>query len=454
MEKQASNNFNKKCDRTFQYIAAVAASLATFCTGTVFGWPSLITDDLLSGELGFPLTPNDLGWICSCSSIGAALLTLFIGPICDRIGRKTAMLLLVTVFELGWALIIFSTEVWMLILGRFFTGMAGGSYCVTVSLYIAEVAVKEVRGALGGLTQLMISCGILFANVLGAFASTRVLSVACAMIPVLFGAVLLYMPETPVYLLRKGRDEECKATLEKLLGKVSVEEEYEELKAHLKCGTTPLTTMEVIKKRSVRRACVIGVGLALLKIFSGIDPVTSYLSHIFKETNTLVEPENACIVFAVSQVLAVVPQVLLVDRLGRRILLITSQMLMALALGTTALSLLFRNEDPVLEYVPLVALCLFIVGFSIGIGPIGWIITAEIFDEEVKGRAMSVCTFLVWFLAFVNVKMFEILEEEWNVSVPLLVYCGVSSAGAFFVWARVPETKNKSFAEIEKELTG
>lgn len=427
--------------------------MATISTGIMFGWPSQITDDLLQGELDFSITSNDLGWICSSSSIGAAFLTPFIGTLCDAIGRKVTMLLLIVVFEIGWSLIVFSQDVWMLILGRIATGMAGGSYCVTVSMYISEVAQKEKRGVLGGLTQFMISCGILYANVAGAYLSVRYFSMACAVLPVLFGVVFVGMPETPVYLLLKGRTDDSKACLRKLLGKCCVEEEYEELKKRIKCKTEKLSTRDVLRKRSAKKACLIGIGLALLKVLSGIDSVTSYLSHIFGKTDTQLGPQNASIVFAVVQIFAFVPQTLLVDRLGRKILLIASQFAMGLGLGATALSISMETGNTALEYIPIVALCLFITGFSIGIGPIGWIVTAEIFEEKIKGRAMSVCTFLVFFLAFVSVKMFLVLEDEWSISVPLFIYSAVSLVGAFFVLMCVPETKNKTFGEIENMLS-
>lgn len=454
LEKEVKEKKKEVGNWSMQYVAATSASLANFSTGIVLGWPSQISDDLILGKLDFPITSDDLGWICSSSSIGAALLALFIGVLCDKIGRKITMLLLIVVFEIGWVLIILSNSVWMLILGRFMTGMAGGSYCVTVSIYIGEIARKEVRGVLGSLIQFMISCGILFSNVAGAYLSIKSFSLACAVPPILFGIAFFSMPETPVYLLRKGRLEESKSSLRKFLGKHCVEEEYEDLRTHLKCDVTEkLSTINVLKKRSVKKACIIGFGLVLIKVLSGIDSVTSYLSHIFSKTDIHLGPQNASIIFAVFEVFSVVPQVLLVDRLGRKILLIVTQIVMGLCLGATAISIAVQSENMVVQYIPVIALCLFIVGFSVGIGPIGWVITAEIFEEKIKGRAMSVCTFLIWILAFVNVKMFVVIEDLWHISVSLYAYCVVSLAGAFFVLFYMPETKNKSFKEIEKALS-
>ncbi|KAJ8961506.1 hypothetical protein NQ318_014756 [Aromia moschata] len=436
----------------FQYIAAFSASLATLCTGTVLGWPSQITAKLLDDDLDFPIDSGQLGWIYSCSSLGAALLSLVVGPICDSLGRKLTMILMVLPLEIGWLLIIFAGDSW----GGSSLEWWGGSFCVTVPLYIGEIAQAEIRGVLGGLTQFTISCGILVANILGEFLSVGNFSVACAIVPMLFVLIFVSMPESPLYLQTKGRSDDAKKSLRKLLGKKSVEDEFNEIEKYIRGETKVVPAMEILRKKSTKKALAIGIGLALAKVLSGIDAVTSYLSHIFDSTDTSLGSKNAAILFAMFQVFSVVPQTLIVDRWGRKILLTSAQFAMAFCLLATSLCLhlkLVHGMDPALDYVPVVALCLYTVAFSVGIGPLGWILTAEIFEEKIRGPAMSACTFLIWFLAFGNVKMFEVIEDVSELSVPFIVYGTVSFLAAFFVLFLVPETKNKSFAEIDKELS-
>ncbi|KAJ8984889.1 hypothetical protein NQ317_002729 [Molorchus minor] len=444
------NHFSKS-----KRCVCVLASLATLSTGTILAWPSQITSKLLDNGLGFPITYNQLGWIYSCSPLGAALLSLLIGPISDRLGRKRSMLLLVIPLELGWVLIILSKNVWMLVFGRILTGMVGGAFCVTASLYLGEIARKEIRGLLGGLTQFSIACGILTANILGKFMTVRGLSIICALIPISFLISFAAMPESPLYLQMTGRSLESKLSLRKLLGKKDVEEEHGEIKKTLHSEANNYSYRDVLSKKSVKKALIIGIGLAVVKIFTGVDAITSYLGHILDNTDTSIGPENSAILFAAFQVCSAIFQILIVDKLGRRLLLIVSQLFISLFLLTVAVCLHLNSQESskALDYIPVMALCLYNVGFSIGIGPIGWLLPAEIFEEKIKGFAMSLCTFLIWFLAFGNVKLFEVVEGNWGVSVPFYVYGSVSFVSLGFIFFLVPETKNKSFSEIEYELS-
>ncbi|KAJ8965626.1 hypothetical protein NQ314_004018 [Rhamnusium bicolor] len=276
----------------------------------------------------------------------------------------------------------------------------------------------------------------------------------CAALPILFGLIFMMMPETPVFLLMKGRPESSKHSLRRLLGKTYIDIEFDEIQKYVQREIKIFSIKDILRKRSVKKAFVIGVGLAFIKILTGIDPITSYASQIFDNTDTLMGTKLAAIIFSTFPVFSIIPQALIIDRWGRKILLIISQFAMAFCLLATGLSLCLKSENSnnVLDYIPFVSLCLFMVGFSVGIGPIGWIITAEIFEEKIKGRATSVCTFLVWFLAFGNVKLFGVVESAWDISVPFFLYSCVSFIGAFFVLILVPETKNKTFDEIEKAL--
>jgi MFS family permease len=135
-------------------------------------------------------------------NLGAAAICIPIGSIMNLIGRKLTMLLMVLPFTVGWALIIWAQNIGMLITGRALVGMAGGAFCVTSPMYIGEIAQKEIRGALGSYFQLMITIGILFVYAVGVGVNVFWLSVICGIIPLIFGVIFSFMPETPTYLVR------------------------------------------------------------------------------------------------------------------------------------------------------------------------------------------------------------------------------------------------------------
>ncbi|KRT78264.1 membrane transporter, partial [Oryctes borbonicus] len=219
---------------SFQIFAAFAASISAFSIGNAIGWTSQISLKMTEGEMGFEITNDQLGWIGSLSAVGAAFMALIIGYICDKIGRKLAQLLLVLPMASGWGLLVWASNVPMLYAGRILTGMSMGAFMVTNPLYINEISQKEIRGILGSLTQLFISGGILFDAIVGKFASIQSYTLYCFVVPMIFGCVFIFMPETPIYYLRKGEEGTAEKVLKKLRSKeYDIESELENLKLSL-----------------------------------------------------------------------------------------------------------------------------------------------------------------------------------------------------------------------------
>lgn len=185
-----------------QYIAALAASGGALAAGTFLGWTSPAEIPLVhQQEYGFPINAEEFSWIGSIANFGAALMCFPIGILMKKIGRKWAMLLLVLPLLVGWLLIIFASNVAMLMVGRFLLGSGGGAFCITGPTYTAEISDASIRGALGMFFQLFITIGILFGYVVGAAVNVQVLSIICVVIPVAFGLIFFFMPESPQYFV-------------------------------------------------------------------------------------------------------------------------------------------------------------------------------------------------------------------------------------------------------------
>lgn len=184
-----------------QYIAALAAAGGAFAAGTLLGWTSPAQVRLTSGEYGFPVDDNAFSWIGSAMTLGAAFICIPIGFLINLIGRKLTMLLLVLPFTLGWCLLIWAQNVEMMYTARFILGISGGAFCVTAPMYTGEIAEKDIRGSLGSFFQLMITAGILFVYAVGAGLDVFWLSIVCGIIPLVFGAIFVFMPESPTYLV-------------------------------------------------------------------------------------------------------------------------------------------------------------------------------------------------------------------------------------------------------------
>lgn len=188
--------------RTFpQYVAALAAAGGAFAAGSLLGWTSPTQTPIVNGELGFEVTENQFSWVGSAMTLGAAFVCIPIGFLINLIGRKLTMLLLVLPFTLGWCLLIWAQNVTMMYAARFILGISGGAFCVTAPMYTGEIAQKEIRGTLGSFFQLMITAGILFAYAIGAGCNVFYTTLICGLMPLIFGAVFVFMPESPTYLV-------------------------------------------------------------------------------------------------------------------------------------------------------------------------------------------------------------------------------------------------------------
>lgn len=412
------------------------------------------------GEYGFFISQEDWSWVGSVVTVGAAIICLFIGTIIQTIGRKLTMLLLIVPFTIGWALVIFATNLPMLLIGRFLLGISGGAFCVAAPTYTAEIAQSDIRGSLGSYFQLMMVIGILFVYLVGAWASVFALSIICGVIPLIFGAIFVFMPETPLYLMSKGRKEDAAKSLRWLRGSeydyseelAGLQQQNEEEKAN------NVSVVQALKRTATKRAIFISLGLMFFQQMSGINAVIFFTGDIFRAANTGIEASTATIIVGVMQVIAVFVSTLIVDRAGRRLLLLPSIITMCaclIVLGGYFFAQTQNAESVAsLGIIPIVAMCVFIILFSLGFGPIPWMMMGELFANDIKGLAGSAAGAFNWTLAFVITSTFVPLKNAFGDGPTFWIFGAFCLVGTLFTFFIVPETKGKSLAEIQLMLGG
>ncbi|KAK9887171.1 hypothetical protein WA026_020625 [Henosepilachna vigintioctopunctata] len=462
----SSNNlvveeFRTTGNKTPQYIAALSVCLGSVAAGTVLGWTSNI--DLTKGILNnLEITTDQVNWIGSLVTLGGVFVCFPIGYFCDFVGRKLAMLSMIILFSIGWLLIIFASNVTMIYLGRFLTGIAGGAFCIAAPMYTSEIAEKEIRGTLGSYFQLLLTVGILVANVLGVYANIKTFCIVCFCIPLVFGIVFLFQPETPVYSLKKGNEEDARKAIRKLRGSgYDVDAELRELKVQIEAEKSlQISLKESLKKKATQKAFVISFGLMIFQQMSGINAVIFFTSTIFRQAGANFS-FSPTIIVGIMQVIATFVSSTIVDKFGRKILLIASDSMMALS--SVALGIYFTLQDrkilneeqiSVISFLPILSLCVFIVVFSLGYGPIPWMISSEVFPSEIKSVASSAAGTLNWFIAFIVTKYYQPLTVLIGTDITFYIFTLISISGTLFVYFIVPETKGKSLDEIQRELGG
>lgn len=193
------------------------------------------------------------------------------------------MIGLVVPFVIGWVLLISAVNFWMILIGRFLIGLAGGAFCISAPQYSVEIAEKEIRGIIGTFVQMAINGGILFVYCIGHYIPVLWTNIICGIVPIIFAAVFFFMPESPVYLVIENRIDDATTSYKRLRG-ASYDPQYEIdviTKEMEENKQNQISFSVAIKRRSSKMAMLIGFGLAFFQQMSGVNVVIFYATRIF-----------------------------------------------------------------------------------------------------------------------------------------------------------------------------
>ncbi|PIA39373.1 hypothetical protein AQUCO_02600083v1 [Aquilegia coerulea] len=323
-----------------------------------------------------------------------------------------------------------------------------------VPIFIAEIAPKNLRGALTTVNQLMICTGVSVSFVIGTVLQWRTLALT-ALIPCLILLVgLCVIPESPRWLAKIGRHKDFEVALQKLRGpKADISHEAAEIQDYIDTlEHLPKARMLDLFERRYLRSVIIGVGLMVCQQFGGINGICFYVSEIFVSSGF---PSNiGNIIYAVLQVVLTALGATLIDKAGRRALLLTSGTGLVIGCLITALSFYLKAHDLSLEAVPVLAvtgILVYIGSFSIGMGAVPWVVMSEIFPINIKGVAGSLATLVNWFGAWVISYTFNYLMS-WSSSGTFIIYAVVNALAIVFIATMVPETKGRTLEEIQAAI--
>ena len=445
--------------RRFVNIAAVIAATG----GLLFGYDT----GVISGALLFiredfaPLSPFMEGIIVSTLLVGAVVGALSGGPLSDRIGRRPTALLAAVVFGGGALAVAFAPSVLFIVFGRFLLGLGVGLASMIVPLYIAEIAPKERRGQLVSLNQLMITIGILLSYIVGVIFTPIEgwrWMFGVALLPalvLLFG--MLRLPESPRWLFEHGQTDRARAVLGRSRSPEEVDQELKEMQEikNLEEEQAGVSYRELLAP-FVRPALIIGIGLAIFQQITGINTVIYYAPTILQGVGFSEGGAIAATALGVGVVNVgfTILAVQIIDRVGRRPLLIIG--LIGMFISLTLLGLVFALETTGGAAGLLATLCLalYIASFAISLGPVFWLMISEIYPLRIRGTAMSVASIANWGSNWAVALTFPVLLATLGGAGSFWLFAALSIVAWFFVYFRVPETKNRSLEEIEASFRG
>ncbi|KAK4800572.1 hypothetical protein SAY86_021059 [Trapa natans] len=388
----------------------------------------------------------------SILTIGAMLGAVTSGRMADFLGRKGAMRLSAGFCIAGWLAVYFSKGAVSLDIGRFSTGYGIGVFSYVVPIFIAEITPKNLRGGLTTLNQLMIICGVSVAFLVGTVINWRNLALTGIIpcIALIMGS--FFIPESPRWLAKVGRDKEFKLALQILRGKdADVSSEAAEIQVYIgKLHSLPKSRLVDMFQSKHIRLVTIGVGLMVFQQFGGINGIAFYASQIFASAGPSIE-KMGTIAYACVQVPITFLGAVLMDKSGRRPLIMVSAFGTFLGSFLTGLSFYMKANDLFNEIVPLLTVAgvlIYIAAFSIGMGAVPWVIMSEIFPIDIKGVAGSLVVLVNWLGAWAVSYTFNFLMS-WSSAGTFFVYSGISLLTILFVAKVVPETKGKTLEEIQ-----
>ncbi|MBS1855670.1 MAG: sugar porter family MFS transporter [Acidobacteria bacterium] len=422
-------------------------------------------------EKYFQLTgESQIGWANSCALAGCLLGSIVSGRVSDRFGRKAGLLLSAALFAVssvltGWASTFTLFVTWR-ILGGVAIGMASG----ISPMYIAEVSPAQWRGRLVALNQLTIVIGILAAQIVNWMIAERVpdnataamirlswngqfawrwMFTAVAAPSLVFFLSALTVPESPRWLVTRRRREQARRTLVRIGGEVYGDTAIREIEASLASAEPDHVRLAELWRGSSRKIVVIGIALAVLQQWSGINVIFNYAEEIYRGAGYGLNDIlfNIVITGAINLVFTLVAMGT-VDRFGRRPLMLLG----CAGIGVSHL-LLGLAYSAGIQGLTVLILTLTTIGcYSMTLAPVVWVLTSEIFPNRIRGAAVSVAVSALWIACFILTFTFPSLNRSLGSAGAFRLYSAICFAGLVFVWRSVPETRGKTLEEIEREL--
>ncbi|XP_050235308.1 probable plastidic glucose transporter 3 [Mercurialis annua] len=429
----------------------LVATISSFLFGYHLG---VVNETLesISEDLGFNGSTMAEGLVVSTCLGGAFVGSVLSGWIADGVGRRRAFQLCALPMIIGASMSASTKDLWGMLLGRLFVGIGMGIGPPVAALYVAEVSPAHVRGTYGSFTQIATCLGLMGSFFIGIPAKETAgwwrICFWVSVIPAAALALLVeFCAESPHWLFKRGRGAEAEAEFEKLLGGSHVKSAMAEL-SKLDRGdeADKVKFSELIYGRH-SKVVYIGSELYILQQLSGINAVFYFSSTVFKSAGVPSDIANTCV--GICNLLGSVIAMLLMDKLGRKVLLIGSFSGMAASMGLQAFAATSFVSSSAAVYLSVGGMLMFVFTFALGAGPVPGLLLSEIFPNRIRAKAMAFCMAVHWVINFfVGLLFLQLLEQIG----PLVLYATFATFclwGVIFVKKKVLETKGKSLQEIE-----
>ena len=438
--------------------------LVTFFAGLLFGYDQGVIAGALAGvKDSFNVSTFASEVITSWVTLGALVAALVAGIAADRYGRRPMLLVAGLLFIAGAVIQGVAQGAEVLVVGRLITGFGIGFASVVAPLYAAEMAPPRIRGRIVSTYQLAITFGIFCAYLISDLLQSsewRTMFLVAAVPGVLLIITTMLIPESSRWYVKVGRGADARRSLEKVTEPSEVDQALSTVQAEVADETADGEAgwAEVFSPR-MRKALIVGIGLAIFQQITGINAIIYYADKIFESagiTSTAAQTKATLYCVGLTNVLATFVAVAYIDRFGRRPLLFMGLIGMFVSLCAVAMGFATQSTvDPgagtsIVGIITMVGLVVFIASFAFSLGPVVWTIISEIYPGRVRGRAVSLATAFNWGAAFLVAQFFLTLTDGIGEAATFFLFAAMCVLAFIFVWRYVPETRGRSLEEIQE----
>ncbi|XP_076253841.1 facilitated trehalose transporter Tret1-like isoform X1 [Rhynchophorus ferrugineus] len=449
-----------------QCFAACGPLLLTVVSGMTFGYsavliPQLQTVNNTNSTNVIRINREEASWVASLAVLPMAAGTLIGGILIQKYGRKTTHLIMCLPFSVGWVVMYFAFNLEMLLTGRFITGLCSGILTPATGVYIGETSEPKYRGVLLGGVALSVSMGLLLSHLIGTFFTWQTTALITSTIPILSLFLMLLVPESPAWLIQKGRTDTATRAFEWLRGRSEdANRELQEMLARQKNMENNHDDNGL--KEMLRKEFLKPMGLLIVFFitsqWTGVNAVNFYSVTLMKQTLDNVNEYLATFVIDCIRLGASIVSCVLLRRLGRRPLILTGGLGTILSLFTLSAFIYITKylsvSSRTISIIPLLSLVVYTFFVTAGFVSLPWNLLGELIPLKQRSTGSGVASCIAYLSIFSVVKtmpeMFEVIGPEGT----FLVYGMMGLIGTVFIYCCLPETRGKTLDEIEEYFSG
>ncbi|CAH0550189.1 unnamed protein product [Brassicogethes aeneus] len=454
----------RMCGTKFIYLLVPIVNIVSISVGTSISWPSSQLpklEDADESPLGRAITDNEASWITSLYTIGGIVGPLMFGYLNDLIGPKKTLIVLSVPFIGPYLVFAFANNIILYYVGRFVLGIGISSVYSICTLYVANIAENKNRGLLSSATMFFVALGSLFSYCIGPYTSSMVFNLILAVIPSVYLVLLIILaPESPRYLIKRGDIEGATKSLEIIHGYTDdrIKKEIEDIQnSAMEKKIEGGRITDLFSTKAARFAFFMGIFLTTTQQLSGFGVVLTYTSQIFDATKSKLTSSQSSIIVGVMQVLCAPIAPLFSDKFGRRIMMLfslTGGIFSEILLATYfTLNDQGKNLDSV-SWLPLFSMSLLMAAKYSGLANLPWAIIAEIYPSKLKSIGSSIINAFSNLVGFAALYFFNGLVDSIGLGGMFYLYSCLMAVATVILYTTLPETKGKSFEEIQDIISG